>query len=137
MNETTDPMPAMSADQVARTLAIAEAAESRKAEDVVALDVRGIASFTDTFIVATGTSDRHVRSIADAIRSALSESGEEALGVEGYEDGRWILLDYGDLIVHVFQRDTRNLYDLERLWSDAEPIELGAGQRPTSYERIQ
>ncbi len=114
-------------DILAKTSAIVEAALDRKAEDVVALDVREVASFADTFVLATGTSDRHVRSVADAVQSALKETGEKPLGVEGYDDGLWVLIDYGDVIVHVFQRELREHYDLERLWSEASEI-LRAGQ---------
>ena len=81
--------------------------------------------FADVFLVATGNSDRHVRSIADAVSEAASQMGEPAQGVEGYEDARWVLLDLGDVIVHVFQPDVREHYDLERLWSDAPQLDVG------------
>ena len=107
-----------------KALLIAEAARERLAEDVVALDVRQAVSFADTFIVATGRSDRHVRSIGDAIAEALRAEGEKPLGVEGYQEGRWLLMDLGDVIVHVFQPDVRRHYDLERLWSEATPLDV-------------
>jgi ribosome-associated protein len=107
-----------------KALRIAEAARERLAEDVVALDVREAVSFADTFIVATGRSDRHVQSIADGIAEALAHSGEKPLGVEGYQEGRWLLMDFGDVIVHVFQPEVRRHYDLERLWSDATPLDV-------------
>ncbi len=103
----------------------AEAALERKAQDVVALDVRSVASFTDTFVLATGTSDRQVRAIADAVRKAFAERGEPAFGVEGYNEGRWVLLDLSDVIVHVFLAEVREHYDLERLWSDAPVLDPG------------
>ena len=103
---------------------IAEAARELLAEDIVALDVRKAVSFADTFIVATGRSDRHVRSIGDAIAEALAKKGEKPLGIEGYEEGRWLLMDLGDVIVHVFQPDVRRHYDLERLWSEATPFNV-------------
>jgi ribosome-associated protein len=103
---------------------IAEAARERLAEDVVALDVRQAVSFADTFVVATGRSDRHVRSIGDGIAEALLQKGEKPLGIEGYEEGRWLLMDLGDVIVHVFQPDVRRHYDLERLWSEATPLDV-------------
>jgi ribosome-associated protein len=130
----------MSLERSKMVSAITDAAEDRRAEDIVALDVREVSSFTDTFIVVTGTSDRHARSVADAIQSALSELGETALGIEGYDDGRWILIDYGDTIVHVFQHETRTHYDLERLWSDASRIErIGArsGDRDSPQSGMQ
>ncbi len=107
-----------------KALLIAEAARELLAEDVVALDVRQAVSFADTFIVATGRSDRHVRSIGDAIAEAIAKTGEKPLGVEGYQDGRWLLMDLGDVIVHVFQADVRRHYDLERLWSEATPLNV-------------
>jgi|Marorgknorr_s2lv_3_1036020.scaffolds.fasta_scaffold21920_2 ribosome-associated protein len=97
----------------------------RKAEDPVVLDVREVSSFADTFVVLTGRSDRQVCAIADAVEAGLRSAGERALGVEGYREGRWVLLDFTDLIVHVFQREVREHYDLERLWSDAPRIDLG------------
>jgi ribosome-associated protein len=107
-----------------KALLIAEAARERLAEDVVALDVRQAVSFADTFIVATGRTDRHVRSIGDAIAEALAQTGEKPLGIEGYQEGRWLLMDFSDVIVHVFQPDVRRHYDLERLWSEATPIDV-------------
>ena len=119
----------MTQDRVERARSIAEAALDKKAEDLVALDVRAVASFADTFIVATGSSDRHVRTIAEAVVERARELGEKPLGVEGVEDGRWVLIDLGDVIVHVFQREVREHYDLERLWSDAPriPVAVSAG----------
>jgi len=110
---------------VKRARRIAAAAVEKKAEELTALDVREVASFADTLLFATGTSDRHVRTITDAILELAKAEGERPLGVEGYDDGRWVLIDLTDVIVHVFQRDVREHYDLERLWSDAEPLDLG------------
>lgn len=111
-------------DRLDKARLIARAAQDRKAEDVVALDVRRIASFTDTFVFATGTSDRHVRAVADAIVEALKEAGDRPLGVEGHDEGNWVLIDANDAIVHVFLPETREHYGLERLWSDAAEIEV-------------
>lgn len=108
----------------AKALLVAEAARDRKAGDLVALDVRELSSFADTFVLATGSSDRHVRGIAEAIEGTLAARGERPLGVEGSKEGRWILMDLGDVIVHVFQAEVRAHYDLERLWSDAPLLEL-------------
>lgn len=112
-------------DRIAR---VAEAAYGKKAEGLVALDVRALTSYADTLVIATGNSDRHTRSIADAVVDALRESGHKPLGVEGYDEGRWVLIDGGDLIVHVFQADVREDYDLERLWSDAPSVTLSEGE---------
>jgi ribosome-associated protein len=119
-------------DRISRAALIAETAEGRKAQRIVCLDVRELASFADTFVIVTGTSDRHVRSIADAIQAALKGRGDPALGSEGYDEGRWVLLDFGDTIVHVFQPEARDHYDLERLWSDAadlDPLEARSAGR--------
>lgn len=113
-------------DRVARASAIAEAALDKKCQQLVALDVREVTSVADTFILVTGTSDRHTRAIADAVVEASRRDGSEPLGVEGYDEGRWVLIDLGDVIVHVFQAEVRAAYDLERLWSDAPALELGA-----------
>jgi len=104
---------------------LAEAAVEKKARDLVGLDVHQLTSFTDAFLLATGTSDRHVRSVADAVLEASKEMGRSPLGVEGYDEGRWVLIDLNEVVVHVFQEEVREYYDLERLWGDAPPIELG------------
>jgi ribosome-associated protein len=107
------------------------AAQEKGAEDALALDVREVSSFADTFLILTGRSDRHVRAIAEAVVVALASRGEAPLGVEGETEGRWALLDFGDLIVHVFQRDVRQNYALERLWSDASVIRVaGKAAKP-------
>jgi ribosome-associated protein len=113
-------------DRLVKVALIVEAAQERKADDVVGLDVRKISSFADTFIIATGTSDRHVRSVTDSIEAALKAHGNAPMGIEGYDEGRWVLIDCGDTIVHVFQQEIRDHYDLERLWSDAPDLELEA-----------
>ncbi|MCA9512258.1 MAG: ribosome silencing factor [Myxococcota bacterium] len=104
--------------------AIVDAALERKAEDPVALDVRGLTSFCDAFVIATGRSDRQVRAIADGIVQALKRAGDAPIGVEGTEEGRWVLIDANDVVCHVFDADARALYDLERLWADAREIAL-------------
>jgi len=113
----------------AKALAIAEAAREKLAEEIVALDVRKAVSFADYFIVATGRSDRQVRAIGDGVAQALAAQGEKAFGVEGYEEGRWLLMDFGDVILHVFQPDVRRHYDLERLWSEAALLDVSPPAR--------
>lgn len=108
---------------------VVRAALDRKAEDVVVLDVRELTSFADTFVLATGRSDRQVRAIADAVKEAAKAGGEPALGVEGYDDGRWVLVDLNDLILHIFVPELREYYDLDRLWGDAPRIEVGTDTR--------
>jgi ribosome-associated protein len=111
-------------ERLEKIRALVEAVADRKGEDVVALDVRQVTSFADTFVLATGSSDRNVRAIADAVVEAAQALGEKPLGVEGYEEGRWVLVDLGDAIVHVFLPDVREHYALERLYADAPPVEL-------------
>jgi len=93
------------------------ALEDLKAEDILVLDVKDKTSVTDWIIVASGTSARHVKSIANNVSNAAKEAGHTPLGCEGQEDAEWVLVDLGDIIVHVMQRQAREFYDLESLWS--------------------
>ena len=124
-------------DHVERAKLVADAAIDRKGLDLVALDAREVSSFADTFVLATGTSDRHVRAVSDSVKHAVAARGEQPLGTEGYDEGRWVLLDYGDVIVHIFQAEVREHYDLERLWSDAPPLSLGLETEPSSEEAVR
>ena len=112
-------------EQIERTKQIVESALEVKAERPIVLDVSEVTSFADIVIVLSGRSDRQVRAIVDAIRISLRERGEKPLGIEGYSEGRWVLIDLDDLIVHVFAGDVREHYDIERLWSDAPQVDLG------------
>ena len=103
-----------------------ELALERKALDVVALDLRSISSATDYFIVASGTSDVHVKAIAEHVMEELEKEDTRPNHVEGMSGGRWILLDYIDFIVHVFHPRARDFYQLEGLWADAPRWEAGA-----------
>jgi len=94
----------------------ARSASEKKARDLVVLDLRGVASFTDYFVICTGNNARHVQSIADAVEDDLRKLGRRPLHTEGYSAAEWILLDYGDFIMHVFNPTSRKFYDLERLW---------------------
>jgi ribosome-associated protein len=91
----------------------------RKANDVTLLDLRGISSATDWFVIATGTSDTHVAALADNVVDGLKKDGTRPISVEGEREARWILLDYFDFVVHVFHPAAREFYQLERLWGDA------------------
>jgi ribosome-associated protein len=104
----------------------ARAADAKKAEDLVALDVSGPLPLTDVFLLATGDNERNVLAIAGGVEDALIEAGAKPLRREGRSEGRWVLLDFGDLIVHVFHQEDRQYYSLERLWKDAPviPIDL-------------
>ena len=112
-------------DGLAKARIMAAAALDKVAQDPVCLDLRALVSFADAFLILSGRSDRHVRSIADAVSEAAARHGDRTLGIEGYDQGRWVLIDLGDLIVHVFQREVRTTSDLERLWSDAPTLDLG------------
>ncbi len=104
----------------------AAAADSKQADDLVALDVSGPLPLTDVFLLATGRNERNVISIASEVEDKLIEIGVKPLRREGRQEGRWILLDFGDLIVHVFHEEERMYYSLERLWKDcpAIPVEV-------------
>lgn len=127
---------------------IIEAALELKAEEPVVLDMRKLTAYADTFIILSGRSNRQVRSIADAIVHALKAHGDQPLGVEGLDDGSWVLIDCNDAIVHVFDPETRERYDLERLWRDAPKLDLaltsdiegkseGEGARESSAPRAE
>jgi ribosome-associated protein len=115
-------MEGLSAEE--KTTLSTRAATDKKALDVVVLDMRQASSITDFFLICSGGSARQVQAIADAIDEQLSQWGVASLGVEGYHEARWILMDYGDVIVHVFAQDTREFYDLERLWANAPKVDL-------------
>jgi ribosome-associated protein len=102
---------------------ILDAAEDAKAERVRALDLRGKTLIADYFIVCSGTSDVHIRSVADKIQDAVRAVGERALRVEGYREATWVLLDYGDIVVHIMREETRQHYGLEAFWQNAPLIE--------------
>jgi ribosome-associated protein len=103
------------------------AAEAKKGKDVRILDVRAISSITDYFVICSGTSTTHVRAIADNIEETLAKQGLHLHHMEGYYNGRWILLDYTDFVVHVMHEDEREYYGLERLWGDAREVAIPHG----------
>ena len=100
------------------------AASEKKAINSVVLDLREIASFTDYFIITSGTNERQVQAISDDVVETLKKAGTPAARVEGYKSAEWILLDYGDFVVHVFDEKARKFYDLERLWRESRRVEL-------------
>lgn len=102
-----------------RVVQLVNAALERKAKDLTLLKVKDFSPVTDYFIICSGSSDRQVRAIADSIEKRLKESGIVPLGIEGKQFGGWILMDYGDVVVHVFHEPVREFYNIERLWSDA------------------
>jgi ribosome-associated protein len=101
-----------------------EAAQGRKATEVIVLDLRKTAAFTDFFLICTGANARQVHAIADAVEEALKAKKIRPTHVEGYQRAEWILLDYFDFVVHVFSANARQFYGLERLWGDASRIEI-------------
>jgi ribosome-associated protein len=100
----------------------ARCAESKKATEIKVLDLREITSFTDFFVICTVSNARQAHAVSDEIEKALKEAGELPMSIEGYEAGEWILMDYGDFLVHIFSEAARSFYDLERLWRHATQI---------------
>ena len=107
-----------------RVLMALRAAAEKKAVDNVLLDLREIASFTDFFVITSGSNERQVQAISDAVVETLKKNGSAVTRVEGYKTAEWILLDYGDFVVHVFDEKARKFYDLERLWRESKRVEL-------------
>jgi ribosome-associated protein len=103
-------------------LASAQLAEDRHCSDIVVLDLRGKSPATDYFVIATGTSNRQMRTVADEINDAARKQKFQRFGRAGYEQGRWILLDFVDVVIHIFDTQYREYYDLELLWGDAERL---------------
>ena len=101
------------------------AAQGRKAVDLDVLSLKDVCSFTDFFVICTGTSTRHIQAIAEAIREELEKSGVSPAHVEGRHEAEWVLLDYLDFVVHIFSPRARQFYDLERLWKKAVKIPVG------------
>jgi ribosome-associated protein len=108
------------------------AAEDKKGFHPVVLDLRDVANFTDFFLIVSGSNSRQVQAIADEISDRLKQSGTRAARIEGYRAAEWVLLDYGDFIVHVFDEKSRGFYDLERLWRDAAQVAVAANEAPGS-----
>ncbi|MBI5442632.1 MAG: ribosome silencing factor [Deltaproteobacteria bacterium] len=110
-----------------RIFACAAAAVEKRAERPVVLDVRGLSGVADYYLIVSGSSDRRVQTIAEAVIETMREEGVRPLGVEGLREGRWVLVDFGEWVAHVFYEEMRDFYDLEGLWFDAPRVELPAG----------
>ncbi|HEV2882392.1 MAG TPA: ribosome silencing factor [Pyrinomonadaceae bacterium] len=110
----------------ARIESALHAASDKKALDLVVLDLRPVATFTDYFLIASGTNARQVQAIADEITERLKREGTRAERIEGYKTAEWVLVDYGDFIVHIFEDKARRFYDLERLWREGVRVPLPA-----------
>ena len=106
-----------------RACMCARVAADNKAQDVVVLDMRGVTPLYDFFVLATGTSRRQIHTLAEEIDAGLRAEGDERMGIEGYEASKWVVQDYGDVVVHVFDPDTRDYYKLEELWADAPRVD--------------
>ena len=111
-----------------RAQQVAQALADKGGLEVLVLDLITEAAFTDFFVIATGTSDRHLRTLADVTIETARELGDRPLGVEGAKTGRWVLVDLGDVVVHLFRREVREFYSLERLWGDDEPRAVEAAR---------
>ena len=114
----------------ALALAAAKLAAERHCTNIVVLDLTGISPATDYFMIATGTSDRQMRSVSDEICQAAREQGQQRFGRAGYEQARWILLDFVDVVIHIFDAEYRDYYDLELLWGDAERLIIDDEKQP-------
>jgi ribosome-associated protein len=109
-----------------QALTCAKAAIDKRAENLKVLDLTQISGFTDYFVICSGTSDRQVQSIADGIEKNMKDRGARLLSNEGYSEGRWVLMDYGHIVIHIFLDALRDYYDLERLWTDAPQVKIPA-----------
>jgi ribosome-associated protein len=121
-------MAAVSTSSIAAAQRAAAVCMDVKANDVVILNLNGVSDMTDCFLIASGTSDTHVKSIAEHVMAELKKEGMRAHHVEGLGQGRWVLLDYVDFLVHIFHPTLREFYQLERLWGDAEVVPVDAEQ---------
>ncbi|HSJ38085.1 MAG TPA: ribosome silencing factor [Planococcus sp. (in: firmicutes)] len=101
-----------------------QAAEDKKAEDIVVLNMEGISLLADYFVICSGNSDRQVQAIAREMIEKSNEAGNEVKSIEGFDSARWILVDLGDVVAHVFHKDERSYYNLERLWREAPEMEV-------------
>jgi ribosome-associated protein len=118
----------MVTDSQRKSLLCVKAAVEKKAFDLVLLEMKKVTSFTDYFLLCSGKSDRQVQAIAQGVEEELEKEGIRPLGQEGKTEGRWILMDYADVVVHIFLEPTRGFYDLEGLWIDAPRVELEKGE---------
>ena len=116
--------PTATPDAIEAARAAAAAIDDKNGEDILLLDLSSLLVVTDVFVVASGTSNRHVRTLVEEAEEALKALGRRPLRREGVDHGEWVLIDYGDVVIHVFDRPTRAYYELERLWADAPMIDF-------------
>jgi len=121
-------------DAGAKALRIAQAAQDRRAENTVVLDMRDLMSICDYFVICSGRSRLHVDAIADEVDEVMEAEGESRRHREGIPDSTWVIVDYGDVVVHVFEPEARGFYNLEGLWHDAARLELPTREEPDAVE---
>lgn len=121
------PRPAKPQDPLATAMLCLAAARNKKAQDLLLLEVGPLTGYADYFLLASGRSTRQAGAIAEGIQRALKKAGVKLLGADGVKEGRWALLDFGDVVVHVFHQPVREFYDLESLWSDAPRVQVDEG----------
>jgi ribosome-associated protein len=119
-------------DPLAKAQLIAQAAYSLKAEEIVALDLRGLTIIADFFVICTGNSSIQIRSITDRIEERMRDHGFRKLRKEGYQEATWVLLDYGDVVVHIMAAEQREFYQIEQFWADAPKLELDIETGPAA-----
>lgn len=124
LNSSTLPTPANQSFDTRAWLVAARAAESKKATDIIVLDLRDITSFADYFVICTGSNPRQIQAISEEVGQQLGELGKYPISLEGYDNADWILADYGDYLVHIFSEKARAYYDLARLWRHARDVQI-------------
>lgn len=105
--------------------AAAKILDSKKAEDIKAINISGVSIIADYFLLASGSSTTHVKALAEELEFKLSELGAEPIRTEGAQSATWIIMDYGDAVIHIFHKETRQFFNLERLWADGREVDLG------------
>ena len=103
---------------------IVDALEDKKGIDISVLDLSKVSDVTDCFVICSGTNRSQIQALADGVEEVLGRKGILHIGIEGYDTANWILLDYGEFVVHIFDKDSRDMYDLERIWSDAGKVNI-------------
>ena len=103
---------------------VVDALEDKKGTDISVLDLSKVSDVTDCFVICSGTNRPQIQALADGVEEALGRKGLLHKGIEGYDTANWILIDYNDFVVHIFDKDSRDMYDLERIWSDADKVEV-------------
>ena len=104
--------------------AVIDAMEDKKGMDITVLDLSSVSDITDHFIICSGTNRSQIQALSDGVEEARAKKGLHHKGIEGYDTANWILIDYGEFVVHIFDKDSRDMYDLERIWSDAGKVEI-------------